>query len=128
MNFQESIIYFENKYNKKINHFNNYEWIEISKFKYLTEEFMEKYQNEIVWGCISEFQKLSEDFIEKYQNKIDWYFVSKCQYLSGEFINKHKKRMDFYYMSKQNKINYLKYQAKHSIISNQKYLKELLKL
>ena len=104
MNTKELISYFEKEYDKKINQFNNYEWYKISKFKYLTEEF-----------------------IEKYKNKVNWVWISEHQKLSGEFIHKFKNRIVFQLISKQNKINYLKYQVKNNIISNEEYLKELLK-
>ena len=105
MNSKELINYFEEKYNKKIRKFNYCEWAEISQFKYLTEEF-----------------------IEKYQNKVSWYWISRCQKLSGDFINKFKNEINFNYLSKQNKINYLQYKVKNNIISNEEYFKELLKL
>ena len=82
MNTEELINYFEKKFNKKINEFNYYEWVEISCFEYLTEEFIQKYENKVHWGCISINQKLSENFIEKYKNKIDWYWISSYQILS----------------------------------------------
>ena len=108
MNTNELINYFEKKYNKKTNEFNDiewYEWIEISQFKYLTEEFM-----------------------EKYKNKVNWLYISKYQNLSGEFIHKYKEKINFKHISKQNKINYFQYQVKNNIISNSEYLKEILKL
>ena len=105
MNTKELITYFEKEYNKKTNDFNDNEWYKISYFEYLTEEF-----------------------IEKYQNKVKWYSISYCQKLSGEFINKYKEKINFDFLSKQNKINYLKYQIKHNIMSNEEYFKELLKL
>ena len=67
MNTKELIIYFENKYNKKINKFNDNEWYEISEFQYLSEKFIEKYENKVKWGYISRFQKLSEEFMKKFR-------------------------------------------------------------
>ena len=128
MNTKELIIYFEKKYNKKINKFNDTKWYEISEFQYLTEEFIEKYENKVDWIWISAYQKLSEKFIEKYKNEVDWHLISYYQKLSGEFINKYKEKINFKHISKENKINYLKYQVKYNIISNSDYLKEILKI
>jgi hypothetical protein len=44
------------------------DWVHISVYQKLSEEFIEKYQDKFDWKCISMFQKLSkalEDFIEK---------------------------------------------------------------
>ena len=128
MNTEELINYFEKKYNKNINKFFDNEWCEISQFQYLTEEFMDKYENKLDWFYISACQKLSEEFIEKYKNKLDWDYISSHQKLSGEFIHKYKNKINWYCISKQNKINYLQYKVKNSIISSEKYLKEILKL
>src|SRR3712207_7465640 len=64
------------------------DWNKISKYQYLTEEFIEKHQNELNWRCISRYQKLSGEFIEKYKNKIDWEQISAKQELSEELDRK----------------------------------------
>jgi len=69
------------------------EWIEISKYQYLSEDFIEKYKNEVYWGCISAYQSLSEDFIERYQDKVNWCWISMHQSLSEEFIEKHENKV-----------------------------------
>ena len=46
------------------------DWISISKYQYLSEEFIEKYADKLDWEIISDYQKLSEEFMEKYADKL----------------------------------------------------------
>ena len=130
MNTNELINYFEKEYNEKINQFDCYTWDTISKTKKikLTEEFIEKYQNKLNFTWLSVCQVLSEKIIKKHKSQISWYYVITHQNLSGNFIHKSKKYFKIKDLSKQNKINYLQYQIKNNIISNEEYLKEILKL
>ncbi|MFN3551378.1 MAG: hypothetical protein ACK4WJ_06195, partial [Endomicrobiia bacterium] len=47
-------------------------WKKVSRFRYLSEEFIERYKDKVEWDLISKSQKLSEEFIEKYKDKVDW--------------------------------------------------------
>src|SRR3712207_7086110 len=49
---------------------NSNNWGEISKYQYLTEEFIEKYKDKLYWNSISRYQKLSESFIERYKDRV----------------------------------------------------------
>lgn len=51
-------------------------WIDISEFQKLSEDFIREFQNKISWYDISYFQKMSEDFIREFQDKVDWFSIS----------------------------------------------------
>ena len=55
----------------------NNDWIEISKHKYLSEDFIRKYNNKLYWGWITMIQNLSDDFIIEFQDKISWNEISE---------------------------------------------------
>ena len=61
-------------------------WKYISEFEQLSEEFMEKYQDNLWWDAISCQQKLSEPFMIKFQDKINWRWISSFQVLSEDFM------------------------------------------
>ena len=65
----------------------------VSEHEYLSEEFMETFQNYIDWYVISWHQLLSEDFIEKHQDKLNWKWISKRQCVSEKFIDKYKDKI-----------------------------------
>lgn len=75
-------------------------WYLISKYRYLSEEFIEKYRDKLYWDWISIEQNLSESFIEKYKDKVDWICISEQQTLSEAFIEKYKDYVDWEYISK----------------------------
>ena len=70
-------------------------WKEISKYKGLSETFIEKYIDRVDWYFISICQNLSEDFIDKHTDKVDWDSISICQNLSEDFIDKHTDKVDW---------------------------------
>ena len=70
-------------------HKDKVDWIRISIFQKLSEEFIERHQDKVNWKLISGNQKLSEDFIERHQDKVDWYVISGYQKLSEDFIKRH---------------------------------------
>ena len=53
------------------NDINEKNWTRISRYRILSEKFIERYKNKLNWIIISRYQILSEKFIEKYRNKID---------------------------------------------------------
>jgi hypothetical protein len=65
----------------------------ISSHQVLSENFIEKFQDEVNWDGISCNQVLSEDFIEKFQDKVNWYGIL-YQDLSDKFVNKYRDRLD----------------------------------
>ena len=48
-----------------------------------------------LWKLISVRQTLSEEFIEKYSNEVDWYYISKYQILSEKFIKNNSSKINF---------------------------------
>lgn len=49
--------------------FSEDEWMEISSYEYLSEDFIEKYENKVDWARIFAFQALSIQFIYQYHRK-----------------------------------------------------------
>jgi len=80
------------------------DWIKISLYQYLTEDFMRKFKHKIYWPFISECQNLSETFIEESQDRVDWYWISKYQTLSEPFIREFQHRVDWQYIFENKKI------------------------
>ena len=86
-------------------HANQVDWFYISMYQKLSEDFIEKYKDKVNWSCISICQKLSEDFIDKYADKVDWYYISTFQKLSESFIERHKDKVDWDSISMQQKLS-----------------------
>jgi len=57
-------------------------WIEISKYQYLTEDFIREFKDKVDWWYISYYQELSEPFIREFKDKVDWWYISYYQKLS----------------------------------------------
>ena len=68
----------------------NFGWKYISQYYNLSEEFIEKYKDELSWYFISKYQELSEEFIESHMKYLWSYFV-KYQKLSFAFLIKYRK-------------------------------------
>ena len=47
------------------------DWVNISQYQKLSEDFIREFKDEVDWGWISVFQKLSEDFIREFKDKVD---------------------------------------------------------
>ncbi len=62
------------------------DWTTVSKYKYLSEDFIKEFKDKVNWPYISAHQKLSEDFIREFQDRIDWHNISIYQKLSEKFI------------------------------------------
>ena len=67
----------------------NMYWDGISMLQKISEEFIEKYIDKVNWIGIQWEQKLSESFIERFKDKISWYVIIRSQNLSFEFLEKH---------------------------------------
>ena len=67
----------------------------ICQYQKLSENFIEKYQDEVNWGCVSKYQKLSENFIKKFLTRVNMVKISEHQVLSEEFIRKFKYKVDW---------------------------------
>jgi len=81
------------------------DWICISKYQKLSEEFIREFQDKVNWDCIFTYQKLSEDFIREFQDKVYWYYISKYQKLSEEFIREFQDKVNWNYISKYQKLS-----------------------
>jgi hypothetical protein len=95
--------------NKELNA--NYEsleevnWVYISEYQKLSEDFIREFQNEVDWNCISIFQKLSENFIREFQNEVDWNCISIYQKLSENFIREFQNEVDWDYISENQELS-----------------------
>ena len=78
---------------------NYHTWIEISRHKGLTEDFIREFKNEVNWNFISCCQHLSEDFIREFQYEVNWTYITMNQHLSEDFIREFDNRVDWEYIS-----------------------------
>jgi len=62
---KELELHLQEKYSEDISSFSFELWSGISTYYFLSEEFIEKYSNQVDWRRICANQKLSEQFIEK---------------------------------------------------------------
>jgi len=72
---------------------NTLDWGRISRYRNLSEGFIENYDNLVDWYCISIYQKLSEPFIETYANQVHWISIAIYQKLSKPFSEKYADRI-----------------------------------
>lgn len=70
-------------------------WNDISKYRELSENFIEKFKDYIDWNEISRHQILSEDFIEKHKDNLEWGSISSNQILSEDFIKRNEDYVDW---------------------------------
>ena len=56
-----------------------WDWIKISYYQKLSEEFIREFQDKVDWYLISIRQKLSEDFIKEFKDKVFWYNIGYNQ-------------------------------------------------
>ncbi|HJO95738.1 MAG TPA: hypothetical protein QF753_20250 [Victivallales bacterium] len=71
------------------------DWIRISRYSILPEDFISKYKNSVDWNSISFKQILSENFIRYYKKFVNWKGISSSQTLSLAFIEEFKEFVDF---------------------------------
>lgn len=71
------------------------DWYKICIYEPLSEEFIEKYQDNLDWENISIYQKLSEDFIRKHKDKLNWRNISSYQKLSEDFIREFSDKVNW---------------------------------
>jgi hypothetical protein len=67
--------------------FDDWDWVKISTYQYLTDNFIEKYSDKVDWDQISYFQYLSETFIRKHINKINFKCLIYNKNISEEIKN-----------------------------------------
>ena len=61
----------------------------ISLFQNLSEEFIDKYKDDLDWSFVLQKSQLSSDFLEKHLEYIDWNQIHKQKHLSEHFIEKY---------------------------------------
>lgn len=107
--------------------YNDYNWEKISKYIYLSEHFINRYNNQLNWEHICQYQQLSEHMMEKYIYKIDWFLISLYQKLSEQFMSKYKENICWINISMYQKISkkfvkkYKKYIHELCLIHNKHY-------
>ena len=83
----------------------NFDWLDISRFCKLSEDFIREFNNEVKWNYISLKQVLSEDFIREFIDEIKWYAISKHQILSENFISEFANQVDWWAISRYQKLS-----------------------
>ena len=109
---------------------NEINWYFISACQELSENFIREFQNKVIWDCISRNQKLSESFIRKFQDKVDWYKISRYQKLSENFIREFRNKVDWVNISIYQKLskNFKKeFKHKNKWSITKKYYSNLVK-
>lgn len=61
----------------------------ISLFQNLSEEFIDKYKDDLDWSFVLQKSQLSSDFLEKHLEYIDWNQIHKQKHLSEYFIESY---------------------------------------
>lgn len=84
---------------------NKINWEFIVRGKFLTEEFIEKHQENLDWLKIVEYQRLSEKFIRKHLDKLDFKALAKYQILSQKFITEFSDVLPWYLISENQKLS-----------------------
>lgn len=75
------------------------DWKSLSARKFLTEDFIREFKDEVDWDYISSYQHLSEDFIRKFKDKVNWRIISTYQRLSEDFIREFNEKVNWYCIS-----------------------------
>ena len=74
-------------------------WRKLSAHRYLSEDFIREFKDDVSWYQISMYQRLSEDFIREFADRGNWVFISKHQHLSENFIREFKDDVRWYLIS-----------------------------
>jgi hypothetical protein len=70
-------------------------WNEISRFKYLNEEFMSRHKKKLNWVITTDFQPMSENFMLSHSDFVEWDFLGEKTILSMPFIKQNLYRLSF---------------------------------
>jgi len=102
----------EKEFGKKISKFEGRDWVKISEYQELSEDFIREYQDKLDWWNISQYQKLSEEFILEYQFYVScfwrsdyWINISQYQKLSENFIRENEDKVCWKYIFKYQKLS-----------------------
>lgn len=73
-------------------------WNAVSKYQYLSIDFMRDYKDSLNWYYISETQLISDEFLSEFSDKVDWFRVSRRP-LTENTITKFKDFLNWDYIS-----------------------------
>jgi len=79
----------------KGNRLTDLSWYYIVSTQKLSEQFIEKYKDNLEWRKVCRYQDLSEKFIEKYKDKVYWSIIIESQKISQSFIDRHIDKIDY---------------------------------
>ena len=94
MNENDAIIMYSDLTEKQIRQQSTLDWIHVSCYSQLSEQFIREFSNKVDWQCISYKQILSEPFIRKFSNKVDWHLICENQVLSEFFLEEFKEKIN----------------------------------
>jgi hypothetical protein len=100
MNKNEAIFIERLKVKKTISEMDRMDWLEVSKNKVLSEDFIREFQDKVDWGMISIHSKLSEDFIREFSEKVEWFYISFHSILSENFIREFQNKVYWSFISR----------------------------
>jgi hypothetical protein len=82
------------------------QWVKISRFKFLTEDFIRKNASKLDWDFISQYQNLSFDLVKDYQKSVNWDEITKNQNYGIYFIEEFKDKLNWFYLSYNKSFSY----------------------
>lgn len=80
-------------------------WTDISRYRYLSEDFIRHFKDKLDWLFISACQKLPEEFIREFQNKVYWMQISAFQELSEDFIREFRHKVNWDIIPREHKVS-----------------------
>lgn len=83
---------------KNADRFDSKLWITISCYQELTEEFILRFENQVVWSKISQNQKLRPGFIRENENLIDFHNIGPHNHLPLSVVKDNIGRFKFLYL------------------------------
>lgn len=81
-----------------LNEFKKQEWIYISRYQKLNEQFIREFRKKVKWNIIAMYQNVSRDFINEFNKKIDWKRIS-METLTEEYMEKYKDKLIWVYVT-----------------------------
>jgi len=105
MNDKEKLDYINKELGTDYKSLEMIDWLSISKYQKLSENFIREFKDNVDWPLISSYQKLSEDFIREFKGEVSWYWISLYQKLSEDFIREFKHKVNWLYISAYQKLS-----------------------
>jgi hypothetical protein len=63
-------------------------YYQISRYQFLTEEYMRDYDRWLDWELISKYQKMSLTFMEEYSDQLNWTLVCQNNIIPIDFLDR----------------------------------------